>query len=187
MNKNSIGIFGGSFNPFHEGHEYVIQNTKKYLDLSHFYIVPNYGNPLKFKSPKTPIREVLNNLRNSTINLNVKVSPLEYSIKSQSTYELLRKVQKKCTLDSFVLIIGLDQLWELDRWVNFEWIINNISICIVSRPSYDMEIDKTKIYNKFSPYFMTSAKQFLVSKSPNLFLLKLEGINISSTYIRNNS
>ena len=96
MNKNSIGIYGGSFNPFHKGHEYVIQNTKKYLDLSHFYIVPNYNNPLKSKIPQKPIREILNNLRNSTINLKVKVSPLEYSIKSQSTYELLRKIQKKC-------------------------------------------------------------------------------------------
>jgi|TARA_B110000093_G_C12966655_1_gene409960 nicotinate-nucleotide adenylyltransferase len=186
MKKNSIGIYGGSFNPFHKGHEYVIQNTKKMLNLSHYYIVPSYHNPLKSKTIKISINKTLNDLRKAVEKLNVKVSPLEYSIKSQSTYGLLRKIKKKCLLENFVLIIGLDQLWELEKWVNFEWIIQNISICIVNRPGYNKNIEKTNIYNKFSTYFMKSVDQFLLSTSPNLFLLDINGVEISSTTIRNN-
>lgn len=184
MKKNFIGIYGGSFNPFHKGHEYVIQNTKKNLGLSNFYIIPNYKHPLKNKIIKKPIHEILNNLRTVTINLNVKVSPIEYSIKSQNTYQLLKKIKKKCSLKNFVLIIGLDQLWELDKWVNFEWIIENISICIVHRPGYDKNIEKTYIYNKFSKFFMTTLEKFVLSTSPNLFFLNINGLEISSTKIR---
>ncbi|MDB9776294.1 adenylyltransferase/cytidyltransferase family protein [Alphaproteobacteria bacterium] len=185
MKKNSIGIYGGSFNPFHKGHEYVIQNSKQLLGLSHFYVVPSYDNPLKLQNIKTPISKVLMNLRNSVVHLNVKVTPLEYSLKSQSTYNFLKKIQKKCLLNNFVLIIGLDQLWELEKWVNFEWIIQKISICIINRPGYDIGIEKSIIYSKFSPYFMKSINQFLLSTSPNLFLLNINGVEISSTEIRN--
>ena len=49
MKNNSIGIYGGSFNPFHKGHEYVIYNSKKELGLDKYYIIPSYENPLKNK------------------------------------------------------------------------------------------------------------------------------------------
>jgi len=62
---------------------------------------------------------------------------------------------------------------------------NNISICIVHRPGYDMNIEKSHIYNKFSKYFMNSLEKFLTSSSPNLFFLNIEGLEISSTDIRN--
>ena len=185
MKNNSIGIYGGSFNPFHKGHEYVIYNSKKELGLDKYYIIPNYKNPLKNKISKDPIHETLKKLRLETLDLNVKVSPIEFSIKSQNTYQLLTRIQKKCHLKNFVLIIGLDQLWELDKWVNFEWIVNNISICIVHRPGYDKNIEKSYIYYKFSKYFMNTLEKFLTSSSPNLFFLNIEGLEISSTDIRN--
>ena len=105
MKNNSIGIYGGSFNPFHKGNEYVIYNSKKELGLDKYYIIPNYENPLKNKISKDPIHETLKKLRLETLDLNVKVSPIEFSIKSQNTYQLLTRIKKKCHLKKFVLIM----------------------------------------------------------------------------------
>ncbi len=184
IRSNSIGIYGGSFDPFHEGHRYVIKETSKSLDLKVTYLVPTYGNPLK-KIKNNNIYELLNSLRNSTAKINnIKVTPLEYKYKSQSTSEFVKKINYKCSLESFVLIIGLDQLWDLHKWTNYKWIVSKISICIIQRPGYDASIENSKIYNDFSNYFMTSSDKFILSKAPNLFFLKTKGIDISSTKLR---
>ena len=182
--NNLIGIYGGSFNSFHEGHKLVIETSQKILNLKKLYLVPSYSNPMK---PDTDLKEFNNNLiklRLSAKNLNVKVSSLERSIKAKSTYDLLLKINRKCSLHNFVLIIGLDQLWQLHDWNKYEWIVNNINICIINRLGYDANIEKTIIYKKFSKYFMDTIDKFVNSTAPNIHFIKIKGVEISSSSLR---
>ena len=47
-----IGLFGGSFNPIHNGHLHLVQTAKEGLGLSHVYLIPARVSP--FKQAQTP-------------------------------------------------------------------------------------------------------------------------------------
>ena len=182
--KNLIGIYGGAFNPFHEGHRFVLETSQKILRLKKLYLVPSYANPMK---PNTDLKDFNKNLIDlhfSTKDLDVKVSSLERTLKTKSTYDFLLKINKKCSLRDFVLIIGLDQLWKLHDWYEYEWVVENINICIINRPRYDTNIEKTTIYKKFSKHFMDSVDEFLNRTAPNLYFIESEGIEISSSSLK---
>ncbi|MAV82355.1 MAG: hypothetical protein CMI90_02685 [Pelagibacteraceae bacterium] len=182
--NNLIGIYGGAFNPFHNGHKLVIKTSQKILNLKKLYLFPSYSNPMKPNNNLKDFNKNIIKLRLATKDLDVKVSSLEQSLKTKTTYDFLFKINKKCDLNKFVLIIGLDQIWQFHDWYEYEWVVNNINICIINRPRYDANIDKTIIYKKFSKYFMGSVENFLNSSAPNLHFIKTEGIEISSSSIR---
>ena len=46
MNRK-IGLYGGFFNPLHEGHVHVIESSIKSLNLKKLFVLPTYQNPLR--------------------------------------------------------------------------------------------------------------------------------------------
>jgi len=42
-----IAIFGGSFDPPHKGHESIVNEALKTLDIETLFVVPTYLNPFK--------------------------------------------------------------------------------------------------------------------------------------------
>ena len=42
-----IGLFGGSFNPIHDGHVLVMEETMRRLNLDALWVLVTPGNPLK--------------------------------------------------------------------------------------------------------------------------------------------
>lgn len=53
--KTRVGIYSGTFDPFHLGHQNLIQNAIKQINLHHLYIYPNL-NP-DHKQPKLPFEK----------------------------------------------------------------------------------------------------------------------------------
>ena len=47
MQNKKIGMFGGTFNPFHSGHINCIVEAKRVLGLDSVIVIPAYKNPLK--------------------------------------------------------------------------------------------------------------------------------------------
>jgi nicotinate (nicotinamide) nucleotide adenylyltransferase len=184
MNKK-FGLYGGFFNPFHEGHLHVIQSSMQYLSLQKLFVLPTYQNPLKENIHQDSIQTQIKNLRDNLSSYPVKVSDFEYRHSIQSTHELLKKIQTKCSLDRFYLIMGLDQLGQLHLWKNYQWIIENISICVIYRPRYDKFIENSEIFNNHPHLFMQDLNTFINSSTPLIHLLKNDGVDMSSSEIRN--
>ena len=73
----SIGLYGGFFNPFHNGHLHVMQTSLQSLKLEKLVVLPTYHNPLKSNSHTNSIRQQILDIE-SEINLsNVQVSDFE--------------------------------------------------------------------------------------------------------------
>ena len=62
MNRK-IGLYGGFFNPLHEGHVHVIESSIKSLNLKKLFILPTYQNPLKANQNLNSINSQLSNIR----------------------------------------------------------------------------------------------------------------------------
>ena len=43
----NVAIYGGSFDPPHIGHEEIIKQALKTLDIEQLFVVPTYLNPFK--------------------------------------------------------------------------------------------------------------------------------------------
>ena len=56
-----VGLFGGSFNPPHQGHALVAEIALRRLGLDQLWWIVTPGNPLKSNSSLAPLSERLKN------------------------------------------------------------------------------------------------------------------------------
>ena len=171
-----IGLYGGFFNPFHEGHLHVIKSSIANLNLQKLIVLPTYQNPLKSNQNFKPIKSQLSYIRSQ-----IK----EHRHQMKCTYDVLQKISTKCDLNSFYLIMGLDQLGHFHKWKEYEWILKNISICVIYRPRYDEYIENSTVQKKFPHLFMPNLETFINNSTPCSHILNVSGVEISSSELRN--
>ncbi len=180
-----LGIYGGFFNPLHEGHLHVVETSIKNLNLKRLIMLPTYQNPLKNSLNRDSIDVQIFNTRSKIKDPLVKVSDFEYRYKIKSTYDLLQKIKIKCDINSFYLIIGLDQLGQLHKWKEYKWILKNISICVIYRPRYDEFIENSTVQIQYPNLFMSNLTKFINCSTPACHILGNSGVDISSSELRN--
>ena len=182
--SRTIGLYGGFFNPLHEGHLHVIKTSTESLNLKKLILLPTYQNPLKENQNPKSIYSQISELRLQINEPLVKVSDFEHRYQMKSTYDVLKKISTKCSLNSFCLIIGLDQLGHFHEWKEYEWIIKNISICVIYRPRYDDFIENSTVKKQHPNLFMPNLAKFINSSAPCFHILGDSGVNISSSELR---
>tara|TARA_Y100000768_G_scaffold361090_1_gene318853 strand:- start:603 stop:1160 length:558 start_codon:yes stop_codon:yes gene_type:complete len=181
----SIGIYGGFFNPLHEGHLHAIKSSIDNLKLKKILVLPTYQNPLKENQNQDLVESHIYDLRSKIKEPLVKVSDFEHRYRMKSTYDVLQKIKKKCSLNSFYLIIGLDQFGHFHHWKEYKWILKNISICVIYRPRYDAFIENSAVHKQHSNLFMPNLTKFINSSTPVYHILGNSGLDISSSELRN--
>ena len=182
--KRTVGIYGGIFNPFHLGHVHVIQSSLEHLQLQKLITLPTFHNPLKENINSLQPHDQIKQLRSEISLPKVKISDFEFRHHTKYTADVLKKIQSRCSLDQFYLIIGLDQLGQFHRWAEYQWIIQNISICVIYRPRYDEHIENTHIHKEFPHLFMSDLAKFINHSTPCLHILNLPGVDLSSSELR---
>ena len=180
----SIGLYGGFFNPFHKGHLHVMQTSLQSLNLEKLVVLPTYHNPLKSNSHTSSIHQQILNIESEMKLSNVQVSDFEHVHQITSTYELLRKIQTIYPLTSCYLIMGLDQLGKLHLWKDYQWIIQNISICVIYRPRYDDFIENSTVQKENPELFVPDLATFINHSTPCIHIIEGDGVDISSSELR---
>ncbi len=135
-----IGLFFGSFNPIHVGHLIIAQHLVEHSDLNQVWMVVTPHNPHKKKSSLAKDYDRLH-LVNIAIgdDPRIKSSDIEFSLPKPSyTVDTLTYLKEKYSNDEFVLIMGGDNLSTLNKWKNYEIILENHEIYVYRRPSYDL-------------------------------------------------
>ena len=150
------GIFGGTFDPIHNGHLSIAYEALNYLELDEIIFMPSGNPPHKLNFDK--------------VDANIRYELIEMAIRSEehfvvSDYEIERKEisYTYITVEHFKMlepntlwyfITGVDCLMELDTWKNTDKIFNCCTLAVFNRPGFNMnsilkEKDKNeKIYGK---------------------------------------
>ncbi|MCA8887074.1 MAG: nicotinate-nucleotide adenylyltransferase [Hyphomonadaceae bacterium] len=127
-----IGLFGGSFDPAHEGHAHVAETALKRLGLDRVWWLVSPQNPLKPKS--SPIAGRIASAERHAHGRNMIVTDLEQRLGCAFTYQTLRALKRRYPGVSFTLIMGADNLANFRKWRNWREVANAVPVVIVSRP-----------------------------------------------------
>lgn len=133
------GLYFGSFNPIHVGHLIIAEYLVEHSDLQEIWFVVSPCNPLKKKSSLLDDRQRL-----YMVNLAIedddrfKASDVEFGLPQPSyTCHTLVHLSEKFPQREFALIMGEDNLQTFDKWLNYEWILENYPLYVYPRPGYD--------------------------------------------------
>ena len=171
----NIGIYGGSFNPVHLAHEIFAKQFIIQYDLDKLFIIPTYISP--FKSD-VALDSEMNNHRIEMLRIafknDYKIIIDDYEIKKEGisyTFETINYFKQKFQDSKLYMLIGEDNAINFDKWKNWEYILQNVNLVIMSRISINEQIVE-KIENL--PHF----------KNYKLNFLYCSNYDISSTQIR---
>ncbi len=160
-----VGIYGGSFNPIHNGHIALAEAFLRQAELDEVWFMVSPQNPLKANARLLDdkirfkmVQKVLKHKRN------LIACDYEFHLPKPSyTWDTLQRLSNDFPQHQFTLLIGSDNWTAFDRWYHHEDILQNYKIVIY--PRLGDEIGKNELPNSVS-------------------LLNAEFINISSTEIR---
>ena len=144
------GIFGGSFNPIHNGHISLARQLREKAGLDEVWLMVSPQNPLKQSADLLD-----DNIRMEMVRLALEgvegIVACDYEMhlpKPSYTWNTLQALSKDYPDREFVLLMGGDNWTLFDRWYHHEDIAANYQIVVYTRtpgePGY-MDISSTEI------------------------------------------
>ncbi len=141
-----IAIFGGSFDPPHIGHEKIVTQAIKELDIDKIILVPTFLNPLKerFFAPADKRKEWLEKIFSDL--KKVEISDFEINEnRPVATYETVEHFKKSLNPSTIHLIIGSDNYKNIRKWKNYEKLLEEVTPVIALRDDDDIDLDLKKL------------------------------------------
>lgn len=181
-----IGLFGGSFDPPHEGHRAAALLALRRLRLDRIWWLVSPGNPLKDTRnlPALPVR--LAAARKAARHPKIVVTGFEAALDSPYSYETIRYVMRRCPGVHFVWVMGADNLLGFHRWKHWRRIADLVPIAVVDRPGATLAATRSHAGQVLAAYRASEAHgSRLADLAPPAFMF-LHGprSDISSTGLR---
>ncbi len=160
-----IGIFGGSFNPVHNGHIAIARKIVDSGEVDEVWLMVSPLNPFKQND-----RLLDDDLRLAMTRRAVEqeqgiiCSDYEFRLPRPSyTWHTLQSLAKDCPHDTFSLIIGADNWCSFSGWRNHDDIIRNHRIFVYPRTGFPVDSQ---------------------TLPPGVSMIDVDTIDVSSTEIR---
>ncbi len=129
-----VGLFGGSFDPPHEGHLLVAETALRRLRLDRLWWIVSPGNPLKAGRPPAPLGHRIELCRALAQDRRIVVTGFEASHDIRYTADMVDLVLTHRPTARFVWVMGADNLATFHRWQSWREIAARLPIAVVDRP-----------------------------------------------------
>lgn len=156
-----IGIYGGSFNPPHQGHENISKLIIDKLNLDKLLIIP-IGTPCHGKTDLIDSNEryKLCELCFKDID-KVELSRIEIDLDETSyTYDTLNRIIEKYGKNhEYFEIIGEDSAAYFDKWKDYKKILELAKVVVLKRRGYKSVINSDNIIEIENDYYDVSSSK----------------------------
>lgn len=183
----AIGLFGGSFNPPHEGHLLVAETAIKRLGLDQLWWMVTPGNPLKSHKELQPLSQRIEACEALAKNPRIKVTAFEKQLGTTYTAKTLAAIKLRNPTQHFVWIMGADNLQGFHRWQNWRQIANEFPMAVIDRPGATLSFLSSKTAQTFKHARIDEddARTLPRRAAPAWVFLHGPRSNLSSTALRN--
>jgi nicotinate-nucleotide adenylyltransferase len=162
-----VGLFGGSFNPVHEGHRLVATECLRRLALDRLWLLVSPGNPLKDHTELAPLTERVAAARALIDHPRVDVTAPEAAHGFAYTADTLDWLVRACPGVDFVWIMGADNLVQFDRWDRWRDIAALMPIAVYARPGSTLRATASRAASALKPYRIPETEaETLAGRSP---------------------
>lgn len=139
-----IGLFGGSFDPFHLGHLHPVRAARRGLGLEQVIYLPTARPPHKDASDRTPQAPAV--ARYAMVEMAILsddgffASPYEQELDGPSyTIETLEHFRRQWPAAELHLIVGADSFVQLPTWRRWRELGQLARLVVLARPGGDLE------------------------------------------------
>lgn len=157
-----VGLFGGSFNPAHEGHAHVAETAKRRLKLDTVIWLVSPQNPLKPTHETADLAQRLAGARGLANERGMIVSDAETRIGARYTIDTVRALKARYPRVHFVWIMGADSLASFHRWRGWTQIMRETPVAVVSRPWIALKARFSPAAKRFARYRIPSSRAALL-------------------------
>ncbi len=138
ISRRRIGLFGGTFNPIHNGHLHVASTVLKKLSLTQVLFIPT-GHP-PHKDP-TAILASEDRLQMLALALSPHASfaVCDEEVRRAGvsyTIDTLRILKKKYPDARLFFIVGVDAFAQIETWKTPEQLVQVCDFAVISRPRF---------------------------------------------------
>lgn len=129
-----VGLFGGSFNPAHEGHAHVAETALKRLRLDRVIWLVSPQNPLKSPRETDSLGARFAGAKRFARGPRMIVSDAETRMGTQYTIDTIRALKARYPAVTFIWIMGSDSMAGFHRWRDWRRILRELPVAVVARP-----------------------------------------------------
>lgn len=181
-----IGLFGGTFNPPHEGHVLVSEIALKQLRLDCIWWIVTPGNPLKENSGLPPQALRIEAARRLADHPSIDITGFEAEIGTRFTYDTVEYLARRCKHVDFVWVMGADNLSQFHRWQRWRDIARLTPIAVIDRPGSTLKAVNSRAGQFLARYRHSENQASLLAGGPTpaFIFLHSKRSEASSTELR---
>ena len=181
-----VGLFGGAYDPIHNGHLMIADSLIDKLKLDQFFLIPT-GISVTDKN-LTSADHRLNMIRlaltNSKLNLSTYETDNSLNAKKSYTIDTLKYFFANNNAINF-FIMGSDNFLKINTWKNWEKLLNYAHIILVDRQISSLSfINDSEIREFLDQHEEENFSNLKLKRNGYIYKHQIDYIDIASTEIR---
>ena len=181
-----IGLFGGTFDPVHQGHINACNEITNELELDRLFMIPAFR-PVHKELPDVSIQSRLDMLAlacepESALDFDdreIQRGGPSYTLLTIQEYRQLHPDA------SLYFILGMDAFEKFDSWYHWQEFLNYVNLVVVDRPGHEQKLNATlRDYTALAA--CSDLSTFKASQRGFIYHSKRAMLRYSSTEVREN-
>ncbi|TNE61149.1 MAG: nicotinate (nicotinamide) nucleotide adenylyltransferase [Alphaproteobacteria bacterium] len=180
----TVALYGGSFNPAHDGHVHVAKAALAHLGVDAVWLMVSPGNPLKTDDGMAEFDKRFGSIAGKVgHHPRLVVTDIERRLGTRYTADTIDALRRLMPATRFIWVMGADSLASFHHWGRWRDIVKAVPIAVFDRPGYAIRGFAGGLVRQFSR-FRVPVQQLKQTETPAWAFVTIPRHPASATQIR---